>query len=82
MQNKCKSHRFGGIHGICMFTKSHIAKYCSVLTEFILCAVYLTHQMSEYYHENVIEYLSNDIITINAVYNIPILLLGAYLQNR
>ena len=26
MQKKCKSHRFGGIHGICIFTKSHIAK--------------------------------------------------------
>ena len=26
MQKNCKSHRFGGIHGICIFTKSHIAK--------------------------------------------------------
>ena len=47
--------------------------------EFILGAVYLPHQMSEYYHEDVFEYLSNDIITtINAVYNVPILLVGDF----
>ena len=34
--------------------------------------------MSEYYHEDVFEYLSNDIITINAVYNVPILLVGDF----
>ena len=34
MQKKCKSHRFGGIYGIGIFTKSPIFKHCSVLHEF------------------------------------------------
>ena len=55
----------------------HVNKY--VLSyAFILGAVYLPHRLSEYYHEDVFEYLSNDIITINAVYNVPILLLGDF----
>ena len=46
--------------------------------KFILGADYLPHQMSQYYHEDVFEYLSNEIITINAVYYVPILLVGGF----
>ena len=34
--------------------------------------------MSDYYHDYVFDYLTNDIITINSSYDVPIILLGDY----
>ena len=49
-----------------MLTNIHLCSQLCICST----AVYLPNQMSEYYHEEVFEYLSNDIILINAVYNV------------
>ena len=97
MQKKSKSHRYGGIHGLCIFIKQNIATFCKILNDFtsesilwiyvkkhvlgydfILGAVYLPHEMSDHYHENIFEYLADDVISINAMYDVPIILLGDF----
>ena len=42
--------------------------------EFILGVVYLLHEMSEYYHDDIFDKLSDDIITIRAKYNVSIII--------
>ena len=97
MERKCKSHRYGGIHGLCIFIKKCIAPHCSILKDlasesilwiyvknvvlgydFILGAVYIPHETSDHYHENVFEDLADDVININAKYDAPIILLGDF----
>ena len=46
--------------------------------DFILGAVYLPHEASVHYHDYVFEYLCNDLITIGATYNVPVILLGDF----
>ena len=45
---------------------------------FILGAVYLPHEASDYYHEDIYEFLADVIITIRATHNVPIILLGDF----
>ena len=46
--------------------------------EFILGAVYLPHEASDYHHEDIYEFLAYDIITIKATLDVPIILLGDF----
>ena len=46
--------------------------------DFILRAVYLPHEMSVHYHDDIFDQLSDDIITIRAKYNVSIMLLGDF----
>ena len=53
----------------------HISK--SVIGyEFILDAVYLPHEASTYYSDNVLEYFIGDMTTIRAKYDVPTILMG------
>ena len=80
----------GGINGISVFIREHIAHNCTIIDkfvsesvlwihlnknvsglEFILGAVYLPH-------EDIYEFLADDIITIKATYDVPIILLGDF----
>ena len=45
---------------------------------FILGAVYLPHEASDYHHEDIYEFLADDIITIKATHDVPIILLGDF----
>ena len=95
MSNTSKTHRYGGIHGLCIFVKEHIAVNCSIIHDlvselilwifvikiisgydFIRDAVYLPHEMSNHYHDDISEYLIDVIITIRATYNVPFIILG------
>ena len=97
MPRKHKKHKYGGIHGICIFVKEHIAENCTIIDnfmsesilwlymkknvigqDFILGEVYLPHEMSDYYHDDVFDFLADDIITIKATYNVPVILLGDF----
>ena len=42
---------------------------------FILGAVYLPREASDYHHEDIYEFLADDIITIKATHDVPIILL-------
>ena len=44
----------------------------------ILGAVYLPHEASDYHHEDIYEFLADDIITIKANLDVPIILLGDF----
>ena len=46
--------------------------------DLLLGAVYLPHEASDYYHEDIFEHLTDDIITIKAKYQVPIVLLGDF----
>ena len=97
MHRKSTQHKYGGIHGICIFVKECIALNCVMLCDFIsesilllyvhdkvmgydfiLGAVYLPHEMSEHYHGDIFDQLSDDIITIRAKYNVSIMLLDDF----
>ena len=97
LKKKCKTHKYGGIHGICILVKNKFAMNCTVIhemtsesivwihvtkhvigREFILGSVYLPHEGSNHYHEEVFEFLADDIITLNAKYETPILLMGDF----
>ena len=55
----------------------HISK--SVIGyEFILGAVYLQHEASTYYSDDVFEYLIDDMTTIRANYDVPTILMGVF----
>ena len=55
----------------------HISK--SVIGyEFILGAVYLPHEASTYYSDDVFEYLIDDMTTIMAKYDVPTILMGDF----
>ena len=75
MKKKCKTHKYGGIHGICILVKNQFAMNCTVIhemtsesilwvhvtkhvigREFILGSVYLPHEGSTHYHEEVFEF--------------------------
>ena len=97
MSKKCNSHKYGGIHGICVFVKENVDINCfiveslesesivwlhitySILKDvFILGVVYIPHDMSEYHHEDIFDHLANDIITIKAMHDVPIVLIGDF----
>ena len=42
--------------------------------DILLGAVYLPHEASDYYHEDIFEHLTDDIITIKAKCQVPIVL--------
>ena len=46
--------------------------------DFILGAVYLPHEASDYHHEEIYEFLADDIITIKTTHDVPIILLGDF----
>ena len=46
--------------------------------DLLLGAVYLPHEVSDCYHEDIFEHLTDDIITIKAKYQVPIVLLGDF----
>ena len=46
--------------------------------EFLLGAVYLPHETSTYYSDDVFEYLSDDMTTISAKYDVPTILMGDF----
>ena len=46
--------------------------------EYILGAVYLPHEASTYYSDDVFEYLSNAMTTIRAKYDVPTILMGDF----
>ena len=46
--------------------------------EFILGAVYLPYEQSVYFHDDIYDQLADDIITIKAKNNVPIILLGDF----
>ena len=77
MPRKSKTHKYGGIHGICILVKNAYASNCSVVTEFmsesvlwlhnsrpvigyefLLGAVYLPHEASTYYNNNIYSYIT------------------------
>ena len=97
MAKKHKKHKHGGIHGICIFIREHIASNCTIINEFlsesilwlhvkntvlgydfILGAVYLPYETSDYYNDDVFDFLADDIITVKATYDVPIILLGDF----
>ena len=101
MPRKSKSHKYGGIHGICILVKNAYVSNCSVVTEFmsesvlwlhisesviayefILGAVYLPHEASTYYSDNVFEYLIDDMTTIKAKYDVPTILMWDFNARR
>ena len=43
MPRKSKSHKYGGIHGICILVKNPYASNCSVVTEFMSESVLWLH---------------------------------------
>ena len=55
----------------------HLNKNVSGI-KFILGAVYLTHEASDYHHEDIYAFLADDIITIKATLDVPIILLGDF----
>ena len=97
MQKRNKKHKYGGIHGICIFVKEDIALNCTIIDNFlsesifwlhmkpnisnqhfILGAVYLPHEKSDYYDDDVFDFLADDITTIKATYDVPVILLGDF----
>ena len=46
--------------------------------EFILGAIYLPHEASDYHHEDIYEFLADYIITIKATLDVQIILLGDF----
>ena len=46
--------------------------------DYILEAVSLPYEMSVYYHDDIFDQLTDDIITIRAKYNVSIMLLGDF----
>ena len=94
-----KTHKYGGIHGICIFVKNTNASKCTILTEFmsesvlwlhvsksvlgynfILGAVCLPHEESVYYSNDVFEFLTDDMTTIRARYDMPTILFGDFIS--
>ena len=55
----------------------HINNKLSAI-DLLLGAVYLPHEASDYYHEDIFEHLTDDTITIKAKYQVPIILLGNF----
>ena len=53
-------------------------KHTFLQCNFTLVAAYIPHEMSDYYHDNVFDYLTNYIITIKYSYDVPIILLGDF----
>ena len=97
MSKKLERHKYGDIHGICVFIKEHISHHCAIIDNFvsesvlwihfnknvsgfafILGAVYLPHEASDYHHEDIYELLADDIITIKSTHDVQIILLGDF----
>ena len=93
MPKKLERHKYGGIHGSCVFIKDRILHHCTIIDNFvsesvlwihfnknvsgfafILGAVYLSHEASDYHHEDIYEFSADDIITIKALHDVPIIL--------
>ena len=55
----------------------HISKPV-IRYEFLLGTVYLPHEASTYYSDDVFEYLSDDMTTIRAKYDVPTILMGDF----
>ena len=95
--NVKKNLRYGGIHGICILVKEHIAIHCHSMDTFssesilwlyinknvlgidcIIGAVYIPYERSDYYHDDIYDCLVDDIITIKATFNTPVILMGDF----
>ena len=95
MSPKIKKHKYGGIHGICILVKAHVAINCHIIEtvssesilwlhvnnkvlgyDCIIGAVYIPHEMSDYYHDDIYDFLADDIVSIKVTFDIPIILLG------
>ena len=57
-----------------MDTLEHTFLQCN----FIIGAAYIPNEMTDYYHDDVFDFLANDIITIKSSYDVPIILLGDF----
>ena len=44
----------------------------------IICAVYIPHEMSDYYHDDIYDFIADDIVYIKLTFDIPIILLGDF----
>ena len=76
---ECISHHFTIIDNFVSETVLwiHFNKNVSGFA-FILGTVYLPHEASGYHHEDINELLADDIITIKATHDVPIILLGDF----
>ena len=103
MSPNIKKHKYGGIHGICILVKAHIAINChsidTLSSESIvwlhvnnkvlgydciighLGAVYIPYEMSDCYHDDIYDFLVDDIVSIKVTFDIPIISLG-YFNSR
>ena len=91
---KSRKHKYGGIHGVCIFIKSKLAEYCYHLDNFESESILWIHLKHTFLQCNfiigaayiphemsdyyVFDYLTNDIITIKSSYDVPIILLGDF----
>ena len=44
----------------------------------IIGAVYIPHEMSDYYHDAIYDFLADDIVSIKVTFDIPFILLGDF----
>ena len=44
----------------------------------IIGAVYIPHEMSDYYHDDIYDFLAADIVFVKVIFDIPIILLGNF----
>ena len=93
IENKPKTYPYPGIHGLTVYIKDNLAASCHLITSedflcssviwikinenFILGALYLPHESSKHYYEDVFEDLTSDIDIVKD-HNLPIMLMGDF----
>ena len=97
MSPKIKKPKYGGIHGICILVKAHLAINChsidtlsseSILLlhvnnkvlgyDCIICAVYIPHEMSDYYHDHIYDFIADDIVSIKVTFLYSYYIIGCF----
>ena len=94
LENKTKSYLLPGIHGLHVYISEHLANrciqiidnnlYCNIVIwikiaeSFILGALYLPHEGSNHYRQELYDELTDDISSIKDKYQMPILLTGDF----
>ena len=92
--NRTQNYPLPGIHGLHVYISERIADSCEqiidnnlycnlviwikVVDSFILGALYLPHEGSKYFHEDLYDDLSIDICSIKRKYDMPLLLTGDF----
>ena len=97
LKKSSPTHRHGGIHGISLLVKDHLAASTTILQNtvsenilwskidndslgihIVVGSVYIPHENSLYYHDDIFDNVTEDIININNAVDLPIILIGDF----